>query len=102
MFIARVFNQVHERKGTKKDGTEFTFKYQEAEILRDGRRPRVIKISVPNQGRYEEGLYTLSADSFRPDKYERLEMGFAELVPLEEALKSAEKQHKTWQARKLV
>jgi hypothetical protein len=102
MFIARVFNQVHERKATKKDGTEFTFKYQEAEILRDGHRPRVIKISVPNQGRYEEGLYTLSADSFRPDKYERLEMGFVELTPLEIALKAGDKQQKVWQGRKLV
>jgi hypothetical protein len=102
MLILRVYNQVHERKGTKKDGTEFTFKYQEAEIVRDGHRPRVIKISVPNQGRYEEGLYTLAPESFRPDKYERLEMGFAELTPLDGALKDAEKQLKLWQGRKLV
>jgi hypothetical protein len=102
MFIARVFNQVHERKATKKDGTEFTFKYQEAELLRDGHRPRVIRISVPNQGRYEEGLYTLSAGSFRPDKFERLEMGFPELTPLDVAIRDAEKQQKAWQGRKLV
>ncbi len=88
--------------GKKKDGTEFTFKYQEAEILRDGHRPRVVKINVPNQGRYAEGLYTLSPDSFRPDRYERLEMGFAELMPLEPALKEAEKQLKAWQSRKLT
>ena len=102
MLIVHVFNQVHERKATKKDGTEFTFKYQEAEIVRDGHRPRVIKISVPNQGRYEEGLYTLAAESFRPDKYERLEMGFPELTPLEDALKDGEKQQKARQGRKLV
>ena len=102
MFIARVYNQVHERKGTKKDGSQFAFKFQEAEILRDGHRPRVIKISVPNQGPYEEGLYTLSADSFRPDKYERLEMGFPELTPLEVALKDGEKQQKAWEGRKLA
>ena len=62
----------------------------------------MIKISVPSHGRYEEGLYTLSAVSFRPDKYERLEMGFPELTPLDVALKEAEKQHKAWQGRKLV
>lgn len=86
----------------KKDGAEFTFKYQEAEILRNGHRPRVVKISVPNQGRYEEGLYTLAAESFRPDKYERLEMGFAELMPLDDALKVAQNELKAWQGRKLV
>ncbi|MEX2150529.1 MAG: single-stranded DNA-binding protein [Steroidobacteraceae bacterium] len=102
MLIVHVYNQVHERKATKKDGTEFTFQYQEAEIVRDGHRPRVIKISVPKQGRYEDGLYTLSADSFRPDKYERLEMGFPELTPLEVALKDGEKHQKAWQGRKVV
>lgn len=84
MLVLHVYNYVHERKGTTKDGTEFIFKYQEAEMLRDSHCPRVVTLSVPNQGRYEDGLYTLSADSFRVDKYERLEMGFPELISLDE------------------
>lgn len=102
MLILKVYGVVHERKGTKKDGTSFTFAYQEAEIVKAGHRPRVVKVSVPNQGRYEEGLYTLAADSFRPDKYERLELGFVELVAADGAIAEAEKQLKALTSSKLV
>jgi hypothetical protein len=85
MLVLKVFNLVHERKVAKKDGTEFKIRYQEAEIIQKNKRPRVVEIPAPAEGRYEEDLYTLDAQSFRPDKYERLEMGFPKLVPLEEA-----------------
>jgi hypothetical protein len=85
MLVLKVFKLVHERKVPKKDGTEFTIRYQEAEIVQNNKRPRVVEIPAPAVGRYEEDLYTLDAHSFRPDKYERLEMGFPKLVPLEEA-----------------
>ena len=91
MLILKVFGLVHQRKVTKKDGTEFTIRFQEAETIQENRRPRVVEISIPGEGHYKEGLYTLSAQSFRPDKYERLEMAYPTLTPLEEALKSAEK-----------
>lgn len=91
MLILKVFGLVHQRKVTKKDGTEFTIRFQEAETIQENRRPRVVEISIPGEGHYKEGLYTLSAESFRPDKYERLEMAYPTLTPLEEALKSAEK-----------
>jgi hypothetical protein len=102
MFIARVFGQLHERKATKKDGTEFTVRYQEAELIRRNQRPRVVKISVQNGTRYEEGLYTLAPESFRPDKFERLEMDFPELVPLSDALKIGEQEFKAFAGRKLT
>ena len=65
-------------------------------------RPRVVEISIPGEGHYKEGLYTLSAQSFRPDKYERLEMAYPTLTPLEEALKIAEQANKAWKSRKLA
>jgi hypothetical protein len=100
MLVIKVFGIVHEWKGVKKDGSEFAFKFQEAELLRDGHRPRVVTISSPNSGRYEEGLYTRAASSFRPNKFERLELGFPELSPLDVAIKEGDKMQKTWQARK--
>jgi hypothetical protein len=85
MLVLNVFKLVHERKVPKKDGTDFTIRFQEAEIIQNNKRPRVVEIPAPAVGRYEEGLYTLDAQSFRPDRYERLELGFPKLVPLEEA-----------------
>ena len=100
MIILKVFGRVHERKVTKKDGSEFKIRFQEAETVQENRRPRVVEISTPTEGRYEEGLYTLSAQSFRPDKYERLEMAYPTLTPLDEALKLGEKESKAWKGRK--
>ncbi len=76
MLILKVFRLIHQRKVTKKDGTEFEIRFQEAETVQENRRPRVVEISIQGEGHYEEGLYTLSAQSFRPDKYERLEMAY--------------------------
>ena len=92
---SRSFGLIHQRKVTKKDGTEFEIRFQEAEILQENRRPRVVEISIQNQGHYEEGLYTLSAESFRPDMYEKLEMAYPKLTPLDEALKLGAKENKT-------
>ena len=100
MLILKVFGIVHQRKVTKKDGSEFEIRFQEAETIQENRRPRVVEISTPGEGRYEEGLYTLSAQSFRPDRYERLEMTYPTLTPLSEALKLAEKESKAWKGRK--
>lgn len=100
MLILKVYGLVHQRKVTKKDGTEFDIRFQEAEIVQENRRPRVVEISTPGQGQYDEGLYTLSAQSFRPDKYERLEMAYPTLTPLEEALKLADQEIKVWKSRK--
>ena len=102
MLILRVFGLVHQRKVTKKDGTEFEIRFQEAEIVQENRRPRVVEISIQGEGHYKEGLYTLSTQSFRPDKYERLEMAYPTLTPLEEAQKTAESANKAWKGRKLV
>lgn len=102
MLILKVFKPIHQRKGTKKDGTEFEIQFQEAEIVQENRRPRVVEITVPRQGCYDEGVYTLSAESFRPDKYERLEMAYPTLTPLEEAIKSADKEIKAWKGRKSI
>lgn len=96
MLILKVFGLVHQRKITKKDGTEFEIRFQEAEIVQENRRPRVVEISTPGQGQYDEGLYTLSAQSSRPDKYERLEMAYPTLTPLVKALKSGDKEIKAW------
>ena len=100
MIILKVFGLVHQRKVTKKDGTEFEIRFQEAETVQENRRPRVVEISTPAEGRYEEGLYTVSAQSFRPDRYERLEMAYPTLTPLDESLKLAEKENKAWKGRK--
>lgn len=102
MLILKVFGLVHQRKITKKDGTEFEIRFQEAETVQENRRPRVVEISIPGKGHYAEGLYTLSAQSFRPDKYERIEMAYPSLTPLDEALKLGEKENKAWKGRKTV
>ena len=95
MLILKVFGLVHQRTITKKDGTDFNIRFQEAEIVQENRRPRVVEISVQGEGHYKEGLYTLSAQSFRPDKYERLEMAYPTLTPLDEALRLADKLSKS-------
>ena len=102
MLVLRVFKMVHQRKGTKKDGTEFKVRYQEAEILQENHRPRVVQISVPGQGNYDDGLYTVSSESFRPNNYDSLEMRFPTLTPLEKALKIGEREYKNWKSEKLI
>ena len=102
MLILNVYAPIHERTITKKDGTEFKLRFQEAETLQEHRRPRVVEIPVPGHGHYDEGLYTPSADSFRPNAYERLEMKFLTLIPLDEALKLGEKQIKVGKGEKLT
>ena len=98
MLILNVFKSVQQRKGTKKDGTEFEIQFQEAEILQENRRPRVVEISVPRQGRYDDGLYTVSSESFRPNNFDSLEMRFPTLTPLEEALKIGDRAQKNWKS----
>ncbi len=100
MLILKVFGLIHQRKVTKKDGTEFEIRFQEAETVQENRRPRVVEISIQGEGHYKEGLYTLSAQSFRPDRYERLEMAYPTLIPLDEALKLADNEIKVWKGRK--
>ena len=102
MLILNVYAPVHERTVTKKDGTEFKIRFQEGEMLQENRRPRVVEIPVPGEGHYNEGLYTAAAESFRPNNYERLEMKFLTLIPLEEALKLGEKQSKIRKGEKLT
>ncbi len=99
MVVLHVFKQLHKRKGVRKDGTEFEARFQEAEMWRDTRRPQVVQIPVSSHGRYDEGLYTVSADSFRPSIFERLEMRFPELVPLDDAIALAEKAKKSFRPK---
>jgi hypothetical protein len=102
MLVLNVFGMVHERKVNKKDGTEFRVRYQEAEILKKNKRPRVVEIASPTDRPYEEGLYTVDSQSFHPDRFERLEMVFPKLTPLEDAMQVAEEQIKARKARKLT
>lgn len=90
MLILFVHRRVHERRVTRKsDGSEFKVRFQEVEIRRDDRRPRIVEVNLQEGSFYDEGLYTLSASSFRPDKYDRLELGYPELVPLDQAIQLA-------------
>ncbi len=100
MLILRVFGLVHQRKVAKKDGGEFEIRFQEAEIIQENRRPRVVEVFVQGDDRYDEGLYTVSAQSFKSGKYEKLEMAYPTLTPLGEALKIAEQANKAWKGRK--
>ena len=102
MLILFVFKQVHKRSGRRKDGTEFEVQFQEAEIWRESRRPQVVQIPVSNSGAYQEGLHTIAADSFRPNNFERLEMKYPELVPLEEALQLADRARKALRPQKSI
>lgn len=91
MIVLYVFGLVHERRVTRKsDGSEFKLRFQEAEIRRDKRRPRVVEIGVREGNKYDEGLYTLAGESFRPDQFDRLELGYPSLVSLDEAIEIAE------------
>ncbi|ANO50069.1 single-stranded DNA-binding protein [Woeseia oceani] len=90
MLILNVHGPVHERTAVRKDGIEFRVRFQEAEILRGERRPRLVEISVPKTNtKYGEGLYTLSGQSFRPNQYDKIELVFPTLIGIEEALKTA-------------
>jgi len=95
MLILKLFGAVHQRKVTKKDGTEFEIRFQEAESVQENRRPRVVEIPIRGDGHYKEGLYTLSSASFRPDRFERLEMTHPVLIPLDEAIRLAQSAKKT-------
>lgn len=94
MLILKVDGRVHERTAVTKDKAEFTIRFQEAEIIRQNRRPRLVEIVIGGRPRYAEGLYTLTSESFRPDRFERLEMAYPTLIPLKEALEVAEKENK--------
>ncbi len=101
MLIVRVFKAAHQRTGKKKDGTEFQIRFQEAEIIQENYRPRVIEITIQRgQDPYPEGLYTIAAGSFRPDRYYRVEMIYPTLTPLEEALKLGKRALDTWKSEK--
>ena len=90
MLIIEVFKPTYQRTGTKKDGTDFKVNYQEAEIKRQGKRPKPIEINIPRDGAYVDGLYTLADSSFRPDDYDRLSLApFIRLMPLDEAIRLA-------------
>jgi Helix-destabilising protein len=104
MIVIYVFPQVHEKPLTRKsDGKEFKLRFQEAEVRRDRRRPRVLEIPIRDDAPpYAEGLHTIGAESFRPDQYDRLEMRYLSLIPLDEAIQIAEKARKSFKAEKLV
>ena len=56
MIVLYVFGLVHERRVTRKsDGTEFKVRFQEAEIRREKRRPRVVEIGVREGDKYAKG-----------------------------------------------
>ncbi len=97
MLIVEVFKKTYQRNITKKDGTDFKINYQEAEIRRQGKRPKPIEITVPRSGAYGEGLYTLTDSSFRPDDYDRLSLSpYIQLEPLDEAIITAQTAEKEW------
>lgn len=96
MLILNVFGKKYQRTGTKKDGTEFKVNYQEAEMIRENKRPRVVEVSVPRDGVYPEGLYTLDESSYRPDRYDRLSLSsYLRLLPLDDAILIATKYEST-------
>lgn len=100
MLVIEVFRPTYQRTGTKKDGAAFKINYQEAEIPRRNKRPKPIEISVPRDGAYVEGLYTLADNSFRPDVYDRLTLApFFHLMPLDDAIKIAQEAESTSAAK---
>lgn len=101
MLVLFVFGRVHERRVTRKsDGSEFKVRFQEAEIRRQDRRPRVVEIGVREGNSYKEGLYTLAAESFQTDRFDRLELGYLSLISLDEAVDSADAASKRVPAKK--
>ena len=102
MLVLNVFKKVHQRNVTKKDGTEFNIRFQEAEIEQENRRPRVVEIPTPREGSYDEGLYTLATESFRPNNFDGLEMRYPRLIPLDDALEIGDKRSKVRKGEKLT
>lgn len=91
MIILNVFAHTFEKTFKRKsDGQQFTMRFQEAEIQRGDLRPRVVEIGVRDGQEYREGLYTLSSDSIRAGAYDRIELGFVSLEPLEDAIEAAQ------------
>ncbi len=68
----------------------FELEYQHADLWVDDARPCPMEVMKPKKGPYAKGLYTLSGSSFSTNRYRRLEMQYANLVPLADALKAGE------------
>ena len=97
MLILRIFAQKHNRTIQKKDGSKFDITYQEAELLRQNRRPRVVEISTSTDGAYPEGLYTIHESAFRPDDYDHVSMSrYFRLQPLADAIGIAQSIEENW------
>src|SRR5262249_14403472 len=52
---------------------------------------RVVEISAPANDKYDEALYTLTAHSFRSDRYERIDIRYPSLASLDDAVKLRQK-----------
>jgi len=92
MLMIKILSEPISRHIKTRDGREFDIQYQEAEMIREKSRPRFLEISVPKNGQppYPKGLYTVSANSFRTDEYDRLHMKpYPLLIPLDQAVTEA-------------
>ena len=77
-------------KTVEAKGNTFEIEYQHADLWVDGGRPRPLEIVKPRNGQHPKGLYTLAGSSFDTNRFNRLEMQYANLVPLAKALKIGE------------
>lgn len=89
MLIIEIVSELKVRKIQTADKS-FEIEYQQADLWVDDGRPRPMEIQKPRAGKYARGLYTLSGGSFNTDRYDRLELQYATLEPLADALKSGD------------
>ena len=98
MITIKVVSEVKVRHVETADKA-FDIRYQEADLLLPNGRPRPTEVRPPGKAEYPLGFYTLAPQSLTTDLYDRLQLRYVALVPLSDAIDSA---NQTLRKRKQV
>lgn len=80
--VITVLGGVKHRGFQKRDGTQSTMRFQEAEVMLEGaRHPREIEVRPPKDGEYPPGKYRIAARSVKVNQYGSLIVEYIDLVP---------------------
>ena len=88
MIVIEVFSKVKTRHVETADKS-FDIRYQEADLLVPNGRPRPTEVRPPGKAEYAPGFYTLAPQSLTTDTYDRLQLRYVTLVPLSDAIDTA-------------
>ena len=88
MIVIDVVSKVKTRHVETVDKS-FDIRYQEADLLVPNGRPRPTEVRPPGKAEYALGFYTLAPQSFTTDTFDRLQLRYVALVPLSDAIDTA-------------